>query len=645
MAFAVLKNIGYPLLWNDEGETAMFAERVLDFGYPKVGDGKNFVYCLELEDKMAGRRTVDGAYLGSGWGHFYFGAIGALAARAADAIAGRPGIESPPDLGRESRGDRPRNADVYLKTALLRIPFALAGLAAIVLLVIAVAPLLGGGSTAPVRRGGSSRQDPPHLGPAETSFAPSAAHAAAKFANAAAREVEGQPAGGLTARVWLFAAAVFAWQALSVPWALHMREMRYYSLVCLLLAWILYLAVRRHIGRMGPRRYGMLMFAALALLLVTFPVAAAGAAGTLGIWEVVGFARRRNWRKAAEGIAPLTAAGLAMGAYMVVFRTFEIFRGFSKKFPWTIAKARHTADRMLALFFDFESLWVIAAALGLGVTVAIVSWARGRRRKRKGVGTEPALATEARTEIAEIAGKSAGPLMMGKADRRLVGLAAVIAVYAALHAAVVMRQPFPIAFSRYYIWLQPAAGLAMWLCLFAMGGTIRTLGGKWVRRAAGAGLAGGFVLLAALTAGERVPVLKERVFELFHKNFGSMDYAVAFVRRTYPDPSRLVIATNYEECVLQYYLGSKVTVGFVGNNLEEDLRVVPDIIIGRKRPTYTDKPLMELMKRAAYRIRTLPIVDTVTNAVPEVGSGEVVHLFRTPRPGSARQALEIRVKK
>lgn len=695
MAFAVLKNIGYPLLWNDEGETAMFAERVLDFGYPKVSDGKNVIYCLELEDKMAGRRSAGGAYLGSGWGHFYFGAIGALAARGADAIAGGAEVptsaqDSAPssapslaqDTAQESHGDRPRRADVYLKTALLRIPFALAGLAAIILAVIAVAPLLTREDAVIQSRGAESGgRIPPRLAPDEISGALPTRQMATGRDSASAREEKRRDDHQPLTRVWWFAAALFAWQAISVPWALHMREMRYYPLVCLLLAWMLYLGVRRHIGRMGAGRYGILMFAALALLLVTFPVAVAAAGGILGLWEVVRFARRKSWREALQGLAPLAAAGAAMGAYVVVFRTFEISRGFNQMFPWSMAVAKHTADRMLALFFDYESLWVILAALGLGVGVAVVSWARERRSRRRSLITRAEKAGEKRVENPPEKGASAlpleaphrthhdgpagephgefpgglhgtpstelpgGSLMMGRADRRLVGLAALIAVYSILHAAVVMRQPFPIAFSRYYIWLQPAAGLVLWLCLFALGGTVRALRGKWVRRAARVGLAGGFVLLGALTAGERVPVLRERVYELFHKNVGPMDYAVAFVQRSYPDPSRLVIATNYEECVLQYYLGSKVTVGFVGNNLKEDMKIVPDIIIGRKRWAYTNEPMLRLMERAEYRIKTFWVVDTVTNTVPEVGGREVVHRFRTPRTGSDRQALHIRVRK
>ncbi|MDD8026164.1 MAG: hypothetical protein PHI34_06610 [Acidobacteriota bacterium] len=566
-AFAVLKNIAYPLLWNDEGETAMFAERVLDYGYPKVSDGKNVVYYLELKDKMAGRRTPDGAYLGSGWGHFYWGTIGALAARAADGVAGA------------------RGADLYLKTALLRLPFALAGLAAILLAIIAVAPLLMGGNS-----GG---------------------------------------AGGSPARIWLFAAAVFAWQSLSVSWALHMREMRYYALVCLLLSWLLYLTVRRHTGRMRAGRYAVLTTAALVLLLVTFPPAMAGAAGALGLTEVVLFVRKRDIRKALAGIVPLAAAGAAGIVYAGVFRSLRIAAGFAELFPRTPARTREAVVKIFAFFRDYESLWVIAAALGLGSVVAGVSWIRARRGGRLAPGT---------------AREHGGLLLMSRADRGLVGLSVLVAVYILIHAAVFIMASFPFPFERYFIWLQPAAGLVLWLNLFALGGTLKTLPDKWARRGARAALAGGFILLATLTAGERVPVLRARVYELFHRYIGPVDYVVGFIRRQYPDTSRLVVATNYEEGVLQYYLGSRVIIGFVGNNLKEDMKLTPDVIVGRKRSAYTNRNILELMERARYKQKTIWIHDTIINNIPEVMPGFNSHRYRTERTDNERWALKILYK-
>ncbi|MBE7414635.1 MAG: hypothetical protein HS130_05140 [Deltaproteobacteria bacterium] len=43
-SITLFKHISYPLLWNDGGDTAMFATRILEYGFPKVHDGKNVVY-------------------------------------------------------------------------------------------------------------------------------------------------------------------------------------------------------------------------------------------------------------------------------------------------------------------------------------------------------------------------------------------------------------------------------------------------------------------------------------------------------------------------------------------------------------------------------------------------------------------------
>ncbi len=235
--------------------------------------------------------------------------------------------------------------------------------------------------------------------------------------------------------------------------------------------------------------------------------------------------------------------------------------------------------------------------------------------------------------------------MMARPQLRLVKLSLLIAAYTACHVALFLRLSFPFPFERYFIWLQPAAALVLWLNLFALGGMAGALEGRRARAAAGTVLAGGFVLLAALTPGERVPVMRERIYELGHRYIGPMDYAVGFIRKTYPEPGRLVIATDYEECVLEYYLGSKVIVGFVGNNLEADLALEPDVIINRKRPAYTEEPIRQLWRQARergpYRKKNFSIFDSTTNTIPEVAPSENTHPYRTRRTGSVRWGLEI----
>ena len=117
VATLLFKHLSYPLLWQDEGETAMYAERVLRFGYPKVHGDRNVLYEFGSDIAVGIDESRD-AYIGTTWGHFYFAVPGALAARAV--------------------------SDPYAKTLRLRLPFALAGAAGIALWLVALARVFRG---------------------------------------------------------------------------------------------------------------------------------------------------------------------------------------------------------------------------------------------------------------------------------------------------------------------------------------------------------------------------------------------------------------------------------------------------------------------------------------------------------------------
>jgi hypothetical protein len=108
-----LKHLGHPLIWQDEAETVMFGQRILEFGYPKVhGDGQpgSVVYGMGVPLPLAVDAESD-AYIGSLWGQYYFAAIGVLLAESA--------------------------RDLHTRTALLRLPFALIGMLGLWLLFLA----------------------------------------------------------------------------------------------------------------------------------------------------------------------------------------------------------------------------------------------------------------------------------------------------------------------------------------------------------------------------------------------------------------------------------------------------------------------------------------------------------------------------
>lgn len=109
----VFKNISYPLIWNDESESVMVGDRILEYGYPKVHDGKNAIfmsYAPDIKDengKLVGYKEKYDAYIYMTWGNYYWAAIGVYLAKFTD--------------------------DIYTKTALLRIPFAIMGLLGLLL--------------------------------------------------------------------------------------------------------------------------------------------------------------------------------------------------------------------------------------------------------------------------------------------------------------------------------------------------------------------------------------------------------------------------------------------------------------------------------------------------------------------------------
>jgi hypothetical protein len=116
-ATLLFKHISYPLLWQDEAETVMFATRVLEYGYPKVHGERNVLYEFGSNIAVGVEEGTD-AYIGTTWGHFYFAVPGVLWARGVD--------------------------DFYAKTARLRLPFALAGAAGLFLWVLALIPVFRG---------------------------------------------------------------------------------------------------------------------------------------------------------------------------------------------------------------------------------------------------------------------------------------------------------------------------------------------------------------------------------------------------------------------------------------------------------------------------------------------------------------------
>jgi hypothetical protein len=156
------KNLSYPLLWSDESSTAMCAQRVIKYGYPKVHDSHNVVYDLGIQNIEDGIDKRTDAFIGgNSWLEYYLTALPVLIQQHTD--------------------------DLYLKTFILRSPFVLTGIAGLFFLSLML-----------------------------LNFFP-----------------------GRKQKLISLAFLLFL-EILSVSFTLHIREVRYYSLVILLISLIIY---------------------------------------------------------------------------------------------------------------------------------------------------------------------------------------------------------------------------------------------------------------------------------------------------------------------------------------------------------------------------------------------------------------------
>jgi len=114
--FSALKNLAYPLLWNDEAETAMYAKRITEVGYPKVHNGKQTIYIVDRPDSQIAINKRFDAYLNSGWVQYYFAA---------------PFVKIAENF-----------KDIYTKTAILRLPFSILGIIGVLLFGLAITQAL-----------------------------------------------------------------------------------------------------------------------------------------------------------------------------------------------------------------------------------------------------------------------------------------------------------------------------------------------------------------------------------------------------------------------------------------------------------------------------------------------------------------------
>lgn len=556
---SLFKNISYPLFWADESMTVMGGVRVLEYGYPKVHDGKNVLYDLQHPDMSLGIDEKTDAYIGgANWGMYYFAAPGIKLAEMSD--------------------------DLFTKTGIIRATFALIGLAG-----LAILALLG-------------RQFF-HTRLSGTGF--------------------------LTLFVFF--------ELISVPLVLHLREARYYSLTVFFTALAIFVYARyRILKKSSYLTYVIMLIVSLFLLFVTFSPAYFIFLSAVLIFEsimlvkhlVSGYSRRHevapmalpSWKGLFKDylqyILPVIFSLITVSPLIVFFEMFhigdEMAQFYARVFHTDVLAIYKHNLLFIWRYFSASDFIYLAVFLRVSLLCCFIL----------------------KTRI-----KHLPSFYMPR-----IAFSNLLTLFFIIYVFVVAKIPNPL-FTRYIIPLQPILALII-ICdaasLWNFVSPKRDAPGYFYR-----GILA-FILLGSIVynISGNAPYIEGHGYELTHQYKGPLDYLIPFIKKNYGTTEKMVIATNYEETSFMYYLGAKVTIGYVGNNLEEDARIIPDIIVFRRYWRNFVPIFTEFSKERSYERLSFPVMDYPLNNIPELGwQPPILHQFRTLATSNEFEKVAIFVRK
>jgi hypothetical protein len=313
-------------------------------------------------------------------------------------------------------------------------------------------------------------------------------------------------------------------------------------------------------------------------------------------------------RHGPRALLPLLPAVLCVAPLLVWFETFQIASAISRQLGFgprdLLANLAIVGGHLLRHEFLLPALGCRA---GLLVCDALA------RRRGQAVAPDPARA-------------SAGFLWLLAAGYALIGCA----------------NPLPL--ERYFVVLSPVLTLVFLLDAFSLVSAVSQRAAPARRALARRASVAGVILLALAARFSAGAELAAQIAALRTPVRGPIDFAVDWVREQYPEPERLVIATNYEEQALMYYLGSRVIVGLTLNNLSADRRLEPDLVIPRRYWRSSLPEALAFLRRGRWERTLLPVVDLHYNNIPALSRSRYLpdpHRFRTAVPASPDEALAI----
>ncbi len=407
----------------------------------------------------------------------------------------------------------------------------------------------------------------------------------------------------------------FIFELISISLVLHLREVRYYSLVVLFSSVLFYFYLRYAVLKnLSYKHYVWTIVLFITLLFHThYPVAAAFLI-TLGLHSLFLSVSRCQKKLSVfintffKSILPLFISILFIIPSLVYFKTFEITQGIATEYSLGIGSYLNNIFQGLSFFANFEFLYLVIFLKILFVLLFIYEKNISRQYKT------------------------------------FVHVSNFLSLFFCVYILVIARTLH--VFERYVIVLQPVLVCIILLDIFICWQILKQIFANEHNNKKM--VLGVFILIIFFSAsynyGYKTESIKGHLYELTHRYMGALDFVIPYIKENYHDTANLIIATGYEENSLMYYLNSRVIVGYVGNNLDEDRKLQPDIIVYRKSyPAFIDI-FNSFLKTAKYKMVSFPIFDYPVNNIPELNYSYFTHLYKTKPADNDWEKLDIYLK-
>ncbi len=151
-------------------------------------------------------------------------------------------------------------------------------------------------------------------------------------------------------------------------------------------------------------------------------------------------------------------------------------------------------------------------------------------------------------------------------------------------------------------------------------------------------------LLFLFTFGTNAPYLESKFYEATHPYKGPLDVAIPYLKTRFKNTRDLLIASNYEDSSLMYYLDCNIAVGFAGIHKTRDSTRIPDVIFYRKRWGNYLKLFNSYLDKVPYERVNFSVYDSPVNTIADITYPSASHQFKTVFTKNEQEQVHLHIK-